>query len=151
MSFGSPDWIVLSFSICNALRMASYLPQIVAVARDRNGATAISLSCWTIWVGANATTGLYTWVNLSDIGLTAISAFNAACCVVVLVLAAYKRINSPPGTEVGYSQEDADEGVHQLFLKFELKLRSTVGMLSTIFAQQLQAIIAQKRRRDNIT
>jgi hypothetical protein len=29
-------------------------------------------------------------------------------------------------TEVGYSQEDADEGVHQLFLKFELKLRSTI-------------------------
>jgi hypothetical protein len=103
MSFGSPDWIVLSFSICNALRMASYLPQIVAVARDRNGATAISLSCWTIWVGANTTTGLYVWVNLSDIGLAAISAFNAACCAVVLVLAAYKRINSPPDTAVEQS------------------------------------------------
>jgi hypothetical protein len=85
------DFIALSFGFFNLLRLASYLPQIVAVARDRNGATAISFSCWLIWIGANATTALYAFVRLNDAALGWISAFNAACCAAVLLLAIYKR------------------------------------------------------------
>lgn len=108
MASNGLDWIVLSFSFFSSLRMASYLLQIVALIRDRNGATAISLSCWTIWVGANASTGLYAWVHLSDIGLAAVSAFNATCCTIVLGLAAFKRITHegrkirPPSVTVSF-------------------------------------------------
>lgn len=89
--FESFDAISIAFGAFNILRLGSYGPQIVAVARDQNGATAISFTCWTIWVCANVSTGLYAWVNLGDAALTIISGFNASCCITVLMIAAYKR------------------------------------------------------------
>jgi hypothetical protein len=91
LNVGNLDLITFAFGVFNVLRLGSYMPQIIAVARDRHGATAISFSCWTIWVGANMSTGLYAWVKLGDANLSVISAFNAACCLAVLLLAAYKR------------------------------------------------------------
>ncbi|MDP1583544.1 MAG: hypothetical protein Q8M18_08970 [Bradyrhizobium sp.] len=57
-----------------------------------HGAHAISLTSWTIWIGANATTALYAWVRLTDVALASVSAFNTACCVLVFCIAGYKRL-----------------------------------------------------------
>lgn len=91
MFFDTADAIGFCFGAFNLLRLASYFPQIAAVVRDDGGARAISLSCWTVWIGANATTALYAWVRLNDLTLASVSAFNAACCLLVFLIAAYKR------------------------------------------------------------
>ena len=93
MILGSVDVIALVFNVFNFLRLASSFRKSL---RSRaTGRTAIAFSCWAIWVGANASTGLYAWVKLADVNLALISAFNAACCLAVLLLAVYKRALTP--------------------------------------------------------
>jgi predicted MFS family arabinose efflux permease len=84
------------FTGFNALRLVSYVPQIWRVARDTNGASAISYWTWSLWIAANASTGLYAFTNLGDLVLTATNAINALCCATVIVLTAYKRRHIDP-------------------------------------------------------
>jgi hypothetical protein len=91
LALDTADAISFAFGLFNLLRLISYIPQIVAVARDHQGARAISLTCWTVWIGANATTALYSWVKLADFALASVSAFNTMCCLLVVFVAGYKR------------------------------------------------------------
>jgi hypothetical protein len=79
------------FSFFNGLRIVSYLPQIVRVMRDTQGAAAISYSTWGLWAAANASTALYATVCLHDTALAQINASNAVFCAVVISLTAFKR------------------------------------------------------------
>jgi hypothetical protein len=82
---------LLAFTAFSGLRLVSYLPQICKVARDRNGASAISYATWTLWTGCHLSTGLYAIVNLSDLLLAAASVLYALCCLAVIALTAAKR------------------------------------------------------------
>jgi hypothetical protein len=79
------------FTAFNGLRIFSYLPQILRVARDSNGASAISYATWSLWTAANATTGLYAVINLGDRTLAGLNFLNAVCCLAVIGLTAAKR------------------------------------------------------------
>jgi hypothetical protein len=79
------------FTICNGLRIVSYLPQIYRVAIDPHGASAIAYSSWFLWALANGATAFYATFNLLDPPLAAINLLNAACCFAVISLTAYKR------------------------------------------------------------
>lgn len=87
----SDNLIVLAYGLSNALRLASYVPQLWRVARDRGGAQAISCLSWNLWTAANATTALYAWTQLHDLALTVVNAGNALCCIAVVLITLFKR------------------------------------------------------------
>jgi hypothetical protein len=93
-----PEITLALFSIFNVLRIGSYLPQIIRVAADDEGAKAISYSTWCIWIGANTTTAAYAIVNIMDVVLFLISTLNALGCVTVVGLTAAKRYRLARGS-----------------------------------------------------
>jgi hypothetical protein len=81
----------LLFAFFSSVRVLSYIPQILCVARDSNGATAISYATWGLWTGANVSTAFYAVTNLGDRWLATVSSVYAACCVCVIALTFAKR------------------------------------------------------------
>jgi hypothetical protein len=73
------------------LRVVSYLPQIMKVACDKNGASAISCATWSLWIGANLSTSFYAVTNLHDAYLSVVSTLYALCCIIVILLTMAKR------------------------------------------------------------
>lgn len=102
------DPIVIAYSVSNALRVASYAPQLWSVARDRGGAQAISCLSWNLWTAANATTALYAWTQWRDPVLTLVNAANALGCVAIVLMTLAKRaahartakVPTPPPLEI---------------------------------------------------
>jgi hypothetical protein len=47
----------LAFATFSGLWILSYIPQILRIANDRNGGSAISYPTWVFWTCANASTG----------------------------------------------------------------------------------------------
>ena len=88
---GLADLTFMLFGLFSLLRLGSYVPQIVRIVRDHNGASGISCACWNIWVCAHASTAVYAAVNLADPWLFAVGLFNSASCVVVVGTTAWKR------------------------------------------------------------
>src|SRR5215813_11750054 len=82
----------LAFAVFSGLRTISYIPQIVRIAKDENGASAISYPTWLLWTGANASTAAYAVTNLHDIWLAFVSSVYGVCCIAVIVLTMLKRL-----------------------------------------------------------
>lgn len=83
--------ITALYTVCNALRLLSYVPQIVAVARENSGAHAISLMSWSFWLLSHAATALYCATVVKDPLLAAMMWGNTAGCVGVVALTVIKR------------------------------------------------------------
>jgi len=83
--------ITALYTVCNALRLLSYVPQIVAVARENSGAHAISLMSWFFWLLSHAATALYCETVVKDSLLAAMMWGNTAGCVGVVALTVMKR------------------------------------------------------------
>jgi hypothetical protein len=86
-----PTVTLALFSFCNFLRVGSYLPQIVRIAMDQEGAKAISYWTWGMWVAANGSTAAYAVVNVTDWVLFAVNLLNTLGCAAVIALTFWKR------------------------------------------------------------
>lgn len=100
------DLTLAGFLFFGSIRILSYLPQIIRVARDHNGASAISYTTWSTWTLANLATASYAGVNLGDPYLAGVSCIYALCCVLVLSLTMVKR--SVHRRQKGASRIDED-------------------------------------------
>lgn len=85
------QWIAAAFSAVNAIRVAFYLPQIVAVARSVDGARDIALCTWAMWALTNAPGTAYGVVVVGDALLAALFGLSMLACDAVIVLALIKR------------------------------------------------------------
>jgi hypothetical protein len=100
----SPADIALTiFALCNSIRVFAYVPQIVTVARDPNGATAISYTTWSLFAASHLSTVAYAVLSLEDWRMAAVFGANTACCGVILGLTAIKRARVR--SDGGFEQE----------------------------------------------
>jgi hypothetical protein len=87
------DWVSWIYLVTNTLRIFFYAPQIRAVFRCADGASAVSITTWAFWSFANVTAALYGWLVVHDHGFTAIFIGNALCTTAVTSIAALKRLS----------------------------------------------------------
>ena len=79
------------YFVTNAARVVTYVPQILAVWRCRDGAHTISLLTWGSWVLSHATAMLYGTLVVKDPFFVLVSFVNLVCCGAVTVIAARRR------------------------------------------------------------
>lgn len=85
------DLTMALFAVCNVIRVLAYVPQIYRAATDKNGASAISYTTWTLFLISHSSTVAYVLVNRADWSLAACFAVNAFCCIAILAVAHLNR------------------------------------------------------------
>jgi hypothetical protein len=84
------------YSWAGPLMALAYLPQIRVLWRSQDHAPDTSLLTWFMWtLGLGITTAYAAWVN-GDLAFLLTSASSFTGCVVVFVMAAYKRWRYSP-------------------------------------------------------
>ena len=86
------DYSMTAFALLNGGRIIAYMPQIMCVYRDRNGAEAVSLLTWAMFTAANLATVSYSITVSSDLVVALVFALNAACCCAITCLVACRRV-----------------------------------------------------------
>src|SRR5947209_4290718 len=86
------DYSMTAFALLNGGRVVAYMPQIMCIYRDRNGAAAVSLLTWGMFTAANLATVSYSLTVSSDRVIAAVFALNAVCCVTITCLVACRRL-----------------------------------------------------------
>jgi len=83
--------IAWTYLLTNAVRVFTYMPQIVAVWRSDDGARSVSLLTWGSWVLSQFTAVIYGLMVVVDGFFVAISIVNLVGCGAVTVIAMRRR------------------------------------------------------------
>jgi uncharacterized protein with PQ loop repeat len=79
------------FTACNSGRLVAYAPQILRIARDEQGAGAISYTTWIMFAVSHLSTVAYALLAVGDWKMAVVFGANTVCCLAILGLTAYKR------------------------------------------------------------
>lgn len=80
-----------AFTCVNAIRVASYLPQMIKIWRDTSGASGVSYTTWGMFAVSHFTTVTYAVFTLGDAKMAWVFVGNFVSCVVILGLTAWKQ------------------------------------------------------------
>ncbi|WP_326533614.1 hypothetical protein [Pseudorhodoferax sp.] len=84
--------VVWLYLLTNAARVFTYLPQILAVWRDTQGARTLSLLTWGSWTVSHVCALAYALLVANDTPLALISAINLAGCSCITAIATRRRM-----------------------------------------------------------
>ena len=91
MPEGSLAIVGWAYLLSNALRVFTYVPQIVTVWRCEDGARSLSLLTWWSWVVSNIATTAYGLLVLRDLPFLLIALLNLSGCGAVAMIAMHRR------------------------------------------------------------
>ena len=85
------EFATAAFTLCNAIRALAYLPQIVRIVQDPDGARAVSCATWSLFAISHLTTVLYALLAAHDWTMVEVFAGNALACTTIIGLTLLKR------------------------------------------------------------
>jgi hypothetical protein len=99
-----------ALALLNGGRIVAYVPQILCIYRDRNGAAAVSLTTWAMFAAGNLATVSYSLTVSGDVVVASVFALNAACCLAIMCLAACRRFGSAHSAGAIHERHDCPWG-----------------------------------------
>ncbi len=103
----STEIVILAFAATNGLRIIAYVPQIMRLARDESGATAVSSCTWVLFLMSNLSTAAYSSVVVDEPWMTVVFVINAVFCAAIVALIALCRRSRRGRTIVGFKHQVA--------------------------------------------
>ncbi len=83
-----------AFAILNTARLIAYLPQVIRIYFDDNGARAVSIATWLLFAAANLATVSYALFAAQDALVATVFTLNTIGCLVIVGFTAWKRIKA---------------------------------------------------------
>jgi uncharacterized protein with PQ loop repeat len=106
MPIAPAEVALVVFTACNTARVFAYLPQIVKISQDNQGAAAISYTTWGLFGVSHLSTVAYAVLVVDDWRMAAVFAANTMCCAIIVVLTAWKRASFRSAQAQSLSRRD---------------------------------------------